>query len=132
MLAFIPLLLVTFIFQAQAFCVHNDLKDEKTIKAALLDDRISVFRRFKKTIPPHWLECCNPSEPTCVVEKKEGVPVFFEIEFEWKQTEDNKRKVECVSGGRVFIKGTEEKYWAECETRTGRSEVPLVPLWAES
>ncbi|KAI8974925.1 hypothetical protein BDB01DRAFT_838427 [Pilobolus umbonatus] len=115
MLAFIPLLLFSFAVQSQAFCVHNILDEFKSFKVFQIDDRISKSRRFKKTIYPKWRECCDPSEPTCVVDQTGSVPIAFEVEF----SKDNKKKVECVSDGTLFVGGTVENCWAECHSNAG-------------
>ncbi|KAI8974923.1 hypothetical protein BDB01DRAFT_899622 [Pilobolus umbonatus] len=129
MLHFIPLLLATFVLEAQAFCIFNMLKDKKPFRAIQIEDRISSSRRFNNLVNAGlMLYCCDPSEPTCVVEQKEGVPVYFEIQFWWRHNTDNKRKVECISGGDLFIKGSETDYWAECVYNGTRTRAPLEPL----
>ncbi|KAI8974924.1 hypothetical protein BDB01DRAFT_838426 [Pilobolus umbonatus] len=124
----ILLLLATVVLQAQAYCVYNFLADGSSFRVIQLDDKINMFRRFNKVLHSYKGECCDPSEATCVSEQKEGVPVYFEVQFWWENNPDNRRMVGCQSDGMLSIIGTENNHWAECQDSSVTRKVPLNPF----
>ncbi|KAI8974927.1 hypothetical protein BDB01DRAFT_853583 [Pilobolus umbonatus] len=82
-------------------------------------------RRFNHLIKPEKYECCNPTSLTCVVTGNLHEPVFFEVQFKWKQQDAMFRIVECVSEGELFLQGSVEDVYAECVTAESRVVTPL-------
>ncbi|KAI8974922.1 hypothetical protein BDB01DRAFT_377483 [Pilobolus umbonatus] len=128
MLAFIPLLLLTYVLQVQCYCVQNRLSDKTPLRVIQVDKRINKHKLFNKLLYQDVTGCCDPNKSTCVVEGKEGVPVTFEIQFWWRKTYDRFRTVECVSGGNLYIMGTEQSPYAHCEYKGFRYTVPIKEL----